>query len=143
VKEIEKGLRGDALAEAGSCAGRDEGGETQVRDLKTALQMAATGRSSMPKAQLATSARRFTLEGEPVAVEAENDDGRANVLERDILRWEGDPAAGGDTVSDMVGMSRSRVAGQRALGLKGIANLAERAEKEADKELWEEVNAFL
>ncbi|CAN6461079.1 unnamed protein product [Victoria cruziana] len=69
---------------------------------------------------------RFTLDGSVVT----EDLGQYkfdNVNERDFLRTEGDPGAGGYTIKEAVSLVRSMIPGQRALALQLLAAVLDKA----------------
>ncbi|KAK7307038.1 hypothetical protein VNO77_39743 [Canavalia gladiata] len=99
---------------------------------------------------------RFSLAGD--VVDSETVPVYDNVAERDYLRTEGDPGAGGYTIKEAVALTRSVIPGQRALALHLLSSVLDKAlhyickdrtehmkqhENKVDKSVdWEAVWAF-
>ncbi|XP_047945467.1 transcriptional elongation regulator MINIYO isoform X1 [Salvia hispanica] len=73
---------------------------------------------------------RFSLDGNIIGFGMESNIGQFNsnnVSQRDYLRTEGDPGAGGYTIKEALALARSVVPGQRTLALSVIAAILNRA----------------
>ncbi|KAL1554478.1 transcriptional elongation regulator MINIYO-like [Salvia divinorum] len=73
---------------------------------------------------------RFSLDGNIIGLGMESNIGQYNsnnVTQRDYLRTEGDPGAGGYTIKEAIALARSVVPGQRTLALSVIAAILNRA----------------